>query len=453
VGLWSLSPAQLQEIWDAVEFVPTEGQRPILLCGKRTIGIFGGERGGKSQTSEMLLLPWIVQRPLDALFWIVGPDYFQARAEFEHLLPHLDRLDLLDAKTVSQPKNGPWECQTRLRAEGHLPTVVRTRSSTDVMSLASVAPDGILMVEAGQQEYEAYRRCMGRVAEKRGPIVISGTFESGAGWYADLFRSWQGDNEEGGRSFSLPSWSNTVRYPGGYDDPEMVRLRGIYPADVFQERFGGVPSKPSTLVFKEFHYSTHVKAFAEFDPELPVQLWIDPGYDHYYAVLAVQIRRDIDECPVYHFDEIYETGLVARKMIARAKEKPWWPNVQTIIMDVAGKAHPAADSQAEIWFRHTGIYPIMNHIRIADGILRHRTFLENPDTGNPRLFHNPRCKSVREYGLYKRRKPSETTAATETPIDQHNDAMKALAYGLVANFGHVNAPRPLPEVQVIFRSI
>lgn len=265
-------------------------------------------------------------------------------------------------------------------------------------------------------------------------FIVHNTFESSLGWYADMWKSWEGDNPEGGRSYSLPTWSNTAIYPGGRDDPEIKALEATYPEDTFLERFGAVPCPPATLVFKEFSHITHVTEKAEYNPDLPVQLWVDPGYAHPYAVLAIQ-RHGRD---VYHFDEVYETGLVATEMIAEAKLRDWWPQVKVIVMDVAGKQHPGTKSQAEIWRSLTGLRVVMNKVGIVDGIMRHRTFLKDPGTGGARLFHNPRCKgTIPEYGRYKNAKDSEGRAATELPIDRDNDAMKALAYGLVANYGHV----------------
>ena len=67
---------------------------------------------------------------------------------------------------------------------------------------------------------------------------------------------------------------------------------------------------------------------------------------------------------------------------------------------------------------------------VDEGIQRHRTFLRDSITGLPNLYHDPRCtNTIREYGLYKR------NADTGKIIDRDNHAMKAIAYGLVYNFG------------------
>jgi hypothetical protein len=166
-------------------------------------------------------------------------------------------------------------------------------------------------------------------------------------------------------------------------------------------------------------------------------------------VLAVQIRGD----EVFVVDEVYEEGLVAKEMIARAKDRRWWKDVQSpCVMDVAGRAHPGTESQQEIWLKTTGLWCVSNRIGIVDGILRLRTFLKDPETGLPRIFFSPRCKgTIAEFSKYVRRKESVNSSATELPVDRFNDGLKAASYGLVANFGYVERAFAMPQVDISFK--
>lgn len=95
---------------------------------------------------------------------------------------------------------------------------------------------------------------------------------------------------------------------------------------------------------------------------------------------------------------------------------------------------------------------VTQKIGIIDGLLRLRTFLKDPTTGEPRLFHHPRCKgTIAEYSKYVRRVESVHSSATELPVDRFNDALKALSYGLVANFGYVERAFAMPQVDISFR--
>ncbi len=423
--------------WQCSGYDPTAEQLAAHLAPYRSKLVAGGERGGKSRSAGEELFIWVaLSDPSDELYWIVGPDYEQTHAEFLVLLDALAKTPLLNTKSVSQPKQGAWSLSTT-----PFDIEVMTRTSAEVQTIAGRAPAGILMVEAAQQTQLAYLRCRGRVAEKRGPLWISGTFEGSFGWYPELWQRWQAVNLDGGRSFSLPTWSNLAIFPGGRQDSEILSLEGTFTEDQFLERYGATPCPPKTLVFKEFQHLTHVKP-CPYDAERPVQLWVDPGYAGAYAVLAVQ-RKDWE---VWVIDEVYERGVVVQDMITRAKAREWWSKVNRIVMDVAGTQHQGMESHSEAWHRITGLPVYPQGVGIADGIMRVRTFLMDPETKKPRLFHDPKCKgTLSEYGLYRYNEVKENRPEREEPVDANNHSCKALAYGLVNMFGLV-VPHKLPKV-------
>jgi hypothetical protein len=428
-AIWRLPERARRIIWQAAGYEPGREQLAIHLDPHRGRQVAGGERSGKSLLTAAELLCWACASA--GPIWIVGPTYDLARPEFLHLVPMAQACDLLLPGSLSMPKSGACSFKTRLGGE------VATRTGQDAEKLAGIAPEGIAMVEAAQQSYEVYLRLWGRVAEKRGPLLLSGTFEGSLGWYPELFGMWQADNADGGRSFSLPTWTNRAIFPGGRDDPEIKALEARFPADLFMERFGGTPCPPATLVFKEFRHLLHVK-HCPFNEALPVQVWVDPGYAHAYAVEVAQI----DHGNAYLIDEVWERGVVAQEIIARCKEREWWKNVRQAIMCIGGAQHQGMESHEEIWRRLAGIPVVIQDISIPDGILRHRTFLVDPETKRPRLFHDPKCKgAIWEYANYKYAEIKENRPIRELPIDVSNDAMKAIARGLVANFGFVAPPR------------
>lgn len=438
--IWRLPEPQRLALWQVEGYDPSPEQLAAHLDPHRLKLVAGGERAGKSRFSAEELLTWVIVAERGSLFWIVGPDYDLARPEAEHLLRSLGRLGLLDADAVSQPRQGSWRITTLHGVE------ISTRTSADPATLAGRAPHGVLMVEAAQQTYEAMLRLRGRVAETRGPLLLSGTFEGSLGWYAETWTAWQGDNVDGGRSFSLPTWSNRALFPGGRNDPEIKALEATYPADTFQERFGALPCPPATLVFKEFAHTKHVRP-CPFDKDHPVQVWVDPGWAGAYAVVAVQL----DGGTVYQIDEVYAQGTTAQEIIAICQGREWWPQVRGGVIDIAGRQHQGMESHVEIWRRLGGLVMVANTVGVADGILRHRTFLKDPASGEPRLYHDPKCKrTIAEYGLYRYPEVKENRPVREEPIDRDNHAMKALAYGLVANYGFV-APARLQKVSMTIR--
>jgi hypothetical protein len=284
-------------------------------------------------------------------------------------------------------------------------------------------------------------------------LWASGTFESGADWYADLWTRWQGANPEGGRSFSLPTWCNLAIFPGGREDPEIKALEATLPADLFLERYGAEPCPPAGLVFREFSYATHVREIGWHtyvrEPEKltghhndtfaaghdwPIELAIDPGYAGGYAVVALTWIGDT----VYAFDEVFAQGKVAEDIIAECKARWWWKRVTGGVMDVAGKQHPGSKSQVEIWRHEAGLHLRVNRVGVVEGILRLRTFLQNPATQKPRIYFSPRCRNaLEEFRKYRYVKDSENRPVTELPLDRDNHSLKALGYWLYDRFGPV----------------
>lgn len=412
-AIWAVPHEARRAIWAHTGYEPTPEQLPIHLDLSRIKLVLGGERAGKSKLGAEEVVVWGVVAQSTDFFWIIGPDYELARPEAQHLIEALRTMGNLDRKNLSTPLNGSWVVPM---ATG--PTFV-TRTSSDVEKLAGVSPAGILMVEAGQQPYEAFLRCRSRVAERRGPLILSGTMERSQSWYPNLFQRWQGQNLDGARSFSLPTWSNRAIFPEGRDDPEILALEATFPPDVFQERFGAIPCRPATLVFPEFDHVEHVKD-CHWDKTLPVQVWVDPGYAGAYACCAIQIK---DRC-VYVIDEVYGVRKTAHAVIAEAMQRPWWKNVRDGVIDVAGRQHQGQDSHVEIWLAVAGVHLRSQKVGVADGILRLRTFLKDPATNKPRIFFDPRCKdTIAEFDLYRYREVHENRHVAEEPVDANNHCL------------------------------
>lgn len=417
--------------WKLADHEPSEAQWPIHESPARVKMFSGGERAGKSCTAGMFVLPRL---PDTRLIWIVARDYNLARPEFEYIYNALAPHGFV--KSVSMPSGQSARWWMRLATD----TEVFTVTAADEVKLAARAPDGIIMAEAAQQSYDIYLRLRRRLAERRGWLLMEGTFESSEDWYADLWETWRNGGPEGEQSFSLPSWSNLAVFPGGYDDPEIQLQLRVLGEALFQERFGGIPSTPSTVVFPEFSYARHV-GLAAFDPEKPVEVCVDPGYNGAYAVLAVQYYGGV----VRVIDEIYVQRQGVREVIKEARDRPWARQVRPWaagVIDIAGTQHQGMQSHAELWAlprRKGGAgWTLQSQfVPVEDGIERLRSFLIDPSTGEPRLLYNSEDtkSSQLEYKRYKYPTAKDGRPQREKPVDRDNHAIKALTYWLATRFG------------------
>ena len=301
------------------------------------------------------------------------------------------------------------------------------------------APDGILGCEAAQLPESVFLRLRGRIAERRG-------------WYAEKFRAWQMAKPRGARAFSIPSWENRALYPGGRDDPEIADLEAMFPADLFMERFGGVPCAPVDPGVPGVR-SARARAAAGSGQRIGSGAGDRPGVRGAYAVLALEQRGP----DVAVIDEVYLRRRVAGDVIAACRERSWWPRVRGGVIDVAGRQHHAAPSQIEIWASLGGIRLRSHRVPLRSGIDRLRTFLRDPASGKARLTVAPECRNlIEEFGMYRYHEASDLEPISEIPIDRDNHAIKALIYWLFDRFGPDRTPTPpehsLPDY-VVMRAI
>lgn len=435
--------------WGAMGYKPNEAQHQILASvrdsGNRFFLICGGERAGKSITSVAALFMLI--DPNDAgeyTYWIVGPDYAQARAEFEYIHKALDSLGAVDKVSMPETKTQPWILHSEI---GEWKGTFETRTSSDVTKLASFTVHGVLMVEAAQQTNDVWLKLRGRVAETRGFILLSGTLENGLPWYSDMMERWLAANNESGAAFSLPTWSNTAVFPGGMDDPEIQALKRTYPPDLFDERFGAKPRKKRGLVIPEFDFRKNVKEL-QFNETLPVELFIDPA-QHTYAVWFAQQQGQY----TCIFDAVYEHGLTVFQVITLARQSKYWKYVKGGVIDVAGTQQHANKSQVQLWKERGGVelrfrkWPqetLINTVRAHIG--GYANAEAEADELVPLCYFDKSLKTgvspdglalepLSEFSLWRWPKPGENSGQPRTPIDKNNDAIKALGYGLLDWYG------------------
>lgn len=468
--------------WDAVGYVPTTGtfpihgvdgelittsygQQEVMDCEARLILLAGGVRGGKSNTVAMksieeTLIP-------DGLMWIVGPDYEQGKPEFRYIREALTAMGVIQGKP-SEPDRGPQHLETKWGF------TVQTKSSDDLTSLASFAPNILLGVEMGQQPEGVFDKLVERALEHNAKVYMSGTFEGALSWYPKRWERWQGPNDEGGRSFSLPSWSNTVKFPGGRYDPKIVALENaLNDPELFLERVAAVPYKPSGLVFRAFNPKENVKTL-DFDPTLPVELAIDPG-TRTYAVVAVQWKelpesagmvkhwksgQPVRKTEVRIVDEVYVQEAIAQEVIELVRLKPWFKYVKTGVVDIAGRQRSqGAKSQVQVWAEETGIALRANYVPVQESVATVRLRLRpDKEAKQPLLLFDRRLSDVvsggrahgtiAEMGLYRWRDWQEGMSEKVTPIDANNHALKAIGYWLYDKFGPVLERQKLGKTKI-----
>jgi len=437
---------------DQLGFALTEEQVKILNHPARIKLVAGGERAGKSFMGAVHILSKFDEVSDNGIIWLVARDYERCRAEFEYLLDMLGRLGLL--KSASKRIDpGEIQCVNGIR--------IKTKSAQDYRSLAMEAPDGIVACEASQIDFESFLRLRGRIAEKRGWLFLEGTFEASLGWYPSRFEAWQmHPNPDDAISFSLPSWSNSVVYPGGRNDPEILSLERLHSDTWFMERLAGKPSPPKGLVHPLFDVALHVSEDAQYVAGQPVYLWVDPGYSSItQSAYAVEVVQKIDD-QVRIIDEIYEREKTTEDIIEIAQNREWWQDVDSGVIDIA--AHAQSERRpVDVWWHKANVSMISEKVGVMDGIERFNTFLKpHPVSNKPNMIFNPQCRGIiSELGgcqnpfdgqvhVYSWRTDRNGNVVGREPRDAFNHGAKAIVYGLVINFGYARLAQEKTKITV-----
>ena len=425
-------------IFNKLDYKPSPEQLAIHDSPARIKLVAGGERSGKSKCSAMEMMSRFFE---GKLFWLVAADYERTRAEFTYICDALGKLGL---EFVATKQLDPGE----INVIGGFRFA--TKSAKDPRKIAMEAPDGILVCEASQIDYETFLRLRGRLAEKRAWMLMSGTFETSLGWYPELYNRWLLPNSEDAQSFSLPTWSNLTIFPGGRQDPEILALEQASSKEWFEERYGGRPCPPRGLVFPEFQNSIHTGSggLFDFDPALPVEIWVDPGFQHAYAIEAVQKKGE----QLFIVDELYETGLVTQDVISAIRQRPWWNQIRGGAIDIAAIRSQGLPPVVEIWAKDAGIVLRSNYVQIKDGVERLKSCLKvNTITNRPIILINSRCRGlISELGgcpspldgqtrVYKWKLDRDGNIIGDVPEDKNNDASKAVCYGLIDMLGYTRS--------------
>ncbi len=443
------------KVWEVLHYEPSVEQAIFHDSDARFRCVAGGIQSGKSFSVAKELHKYSVIR--SGFGWLVGPDYEQVKAEFGYLMQDCRDLGILDESSLSFPQRG----SARFKLIPEMGAFEwQTKSASDPVSLASFAPDVVVMCEAAQQSHQAFMKCLERVARKGAPLILSGTFESSLGWYAEVYEEWMNNPDPAYRSFSLPTWSNLVSYPGGRTDPKIKQIEGTMPPDLFSERFGAVPTRPSGLVFPQFDRTLHLKPAKElYDPDLPVEIWVDPA-THTYAVLFVQVKDDV----VHVLDEVYEHNAIGQEVIPKVIAHRYWSKVQDGVIDIAAKQRQGNKSQIQVWadeLKARGQHGVRWKMRyVYEEQWRNAIALRlAPPEKEPMLYFadhlNARTDStgrangiLGEFLTYRWPQFVEGKSQVSRPIKQNEDALSALGYGLFAHFGAVLQRRAKSRAKV-----
>lgn len=436
-----LSIRDLYEQWN---YRPHGGQMKFHTAQKRFKVMCCGRRWGKSTAGPHEEMPkMLLKNPV--MGWIVAPTYDLGEKEFRVFWDVLiDKMGvpINKGKTFNSIRTKSFRITTAWGSS------IEVRSAEHPESLVGEGLDFVIMAEAAKlkkSHWEKYIRPT--LSDKRGSAIFVSTPE-GFNWFYDLWQLGQSGDPAFNEwwSYSSPTWENTIVFPGGRRDPEMLEVEGTLAPEVFAQEYGAEFTSFAGRIYSEFDEGYHVVHDYQFNPAWQNFVAFDFGFRNPFVCLNIQVDPAEN---VYVWDEYYERNFTSSEHARRLKSIIQW-RVDGGYYDPAGPDD--ANTILKLWhdgteYRNRHLEDITMNGAPNDwlaGVNRVKSWLKFQTTPSgeqkPKLFVSDTCKNtIREFNTYRVKeqteKMQETRDAKEEPRKKDDHAMDALRYFISGHFG------------------
>jgi hypothetical protein len=422
----------LEALFESVKYTPHPGQMPYHNSSARFRIPCCGRRFGKSKMVATDAEKRLFQK--SQFVWIAGPTYDLADREFRVIWDDLIvKQGLGRDKRVKKAYN---KKQGEMYIRFPWGSFVEVRSAAHPDSLVGEGLDHIIVSEAAKLSEDIWDKYLrAALSDKRGGADFPSTPE-GFNWYYDLYMQGLDPAMPEYASWRMPSWENTVVYPGGREDPEILLLERTMSAESFQQEIGADFASFVGKIYPEFSPETHV-IDAIYRPAWKNYIFFDWGFVNPLAAIEVMVSPSDD---VYIWREHYKSGMRLAEHLAELKRRPN-PDGYHLEMCFGDAADPEAVAEVNASFGPCIAMPEAK-TNWRSGIDLVKSFLKLEQVGEqdefgtplerPRLFVDRSCKNtIAEFNNYRTKDGTKHADAAEQAKKINDHAMDALRYGLV----------------------
>lgn len=224
----------------------------------------------------------------DSYNWIVGPTYKTGEKEFRVVWDDYKKMGILnECKKRYDIKSGNMRIQTPWGS------IVEVVSAEKPDSLLGEGLDHVIMAEAARHNRATWEQYIEPgLSDKLGTCDFPST-PQGYNWYYGLFQMGQEESpmDNGVRdyqSWRAPTWLNSARYPEGFDNKEIQRIKQTVSKTYFDQEYGALFTSFAGAIYEEWDDRIHVHPH-EYNPAWPNYLAFDYGFANPFVCLDVQI--------------------------------------------------------------------------------------------------------------------------------------------------------------------
>lgn len=342
--------------------------------------------------------------------WIVGPTYALGEKEFRIVYQDYNKLGILKHCRKSYSVG-----QGNMRIETPWGSVIEVKSAEKPDGLLGEGLSHVIMSEAAKHSRETWEQYIEpALSDLMGTADFPST-PQGYNWYHGLWLLGQSDfsklgksksvalkatnpnapshtvgSSSGGprdyRSWSFPTWTNPVRYPGGLENAEIKRLKQNTSRVYFDQEYGAMFTAMTGAIYEEYDEMLHVKEH-KFVPGWQNYLAFDYGFTNPFVCLDIQISPS-DEVYVWREYYVRHVSTYDHAKILRDREQPAGYHVDGSWGDPRGPDEAATLSQ------------FIGHVASQDvpwklGVEMIKQLLLTDVRDKPRIFIDPSCTNLR----------------------------------------------------------
>lgn len=300
-----------EDYYESIGYHPHPGQEmmhstpsrfKVIPCGRRWGKTLFGAREAEPNAFVECRITGEAQKG-----WIVGPHYVHAEKEFAFVYDSLRKqgIDKESIKFVKNVDSGNMHIITNWGFE------LVGKSAAHPETLVGDGLNFIEMVEAGLHKRTTWQYVRPALSDRRGWAIFTGVPEGkseNSMLYA-LYQRGQSKREHDRlyRSWTMPSWTNTVVFPRGRRDPEILDAEGDLTEDEFARQYGAEFRDKIGAVMQEWDDEVHLGDF-DYEPSWPLYMAVDYGFTNPFVVLWIQVSpitgqiRVISERRFFHMD-------------------------------------------------------------------------------------------------------------------------------------------------------
>lgn len=355
----------------------------IACCGRR----FGKSQSYGHDMTHNLFIP-------DTIWWIVGPTYKLGEKEYRVVWNDLKTLKLLDkCRTKTYNVN-----QGQMRLQTPMGSILEVVSAEKADSLVGEGLDGVIMSEAAKHKMSTWQMYIEpALSDKRGSAAFPST-PQGFNWYKGLFDLGQHPDHPDYQSWRFPTWANTAMYPGGYDDPELARIRGTVSKQYWDQEYAAEFTSFEGQIYPEFDEKVHVRSI-EYIKEWKNYWAFDFGFVDPFCCYDIMVDPS-DNVYIWREYQVTHLSTWQHAHALKNRESPSGFHVNAMFGDPSGADEIAT---LELVLGHV----FADRVEWSQGVEAIRRWLK-PVEGPGKLFIDPSCTHlIRQMGQLRKKEIKE----------------------------------------------